>query len=55
MKTTDDKQKIKKILKIIIVLAIAFMIVNSVINIIEPIIDSQKCDYGKISSNKNNK
>jgi len=42
-----DKRKIRKIVKIIVVLTIAFMIVNSVINIVEPIIDLQSVIMAK--------
>lgn len=47
-----DKQKAKKILKILIIVTIALMVVNSVINIIEPIIDIQSIVMAKSVATK---
>ena len=47
-----DKRKIRKIVKIIVVLTIACMIVNSVINIVEPIIDLQSVIMAKSVATK---
>ena len=47
-----DKRKIRKIVKIIVALTIDFMIVNSVTNIVEPIIDLQSVIMAKSVATK---
>ncbi len=47
-----DKRKVKKILKILIIVTIALMVVNTVINIIEPIIDIQSIVMAKSVATK---